>query len=83
MARLDRENLPVDHLRLRQPPGLVVLELKLKKLLGGHGRINLSYISRATAIRNGFRCRISVASRGCLNAIPCNELQCHESKNET
>ena len=36
VARLHRENLPVNRLRLRQPPGLVVLERKLEYLINGH-----------------------------------------------
>ena len=37
MPRLHRQDLPVDRPRLRQSPGLVVLDRNFKCLLDGHG----------------------------------------------
>ena len=37
VARLDRKNLSVDRVRLRQSPGLVMLNREFKRLRDGHG----------------------------------------------
>src|SRR5258708_7123792 len=52
VARLQCQNLPVDLLRRRQSPRLMVLDRKFKCLLDGHGLNLPPDVMQITALRN-------------------------------